>query len=98
MAAVTCTNERNQQQGQNGYAVTGYSDINRQYLNRQGGSLLYQHLLPRLLYSGFRGPPISNNQRKSKSFQTNQNDSKEIQVIPRKFETQGRKAVNIWTD
>ena len=92
----TSTEERNQQQ--NGYAVTGYPHINEQYRNRQGGKLPYQHLLPPRLYSDVRGPPIIKNQRKSKSFQTNQNDSKEIRVIPRKFETQGRKAVNIWTD
>ncbi len=92
------TEERNQQQEQNDYAVTEYLDINEPYLNRQGSKLPYQHLLPPRLYSDVRGPPIIKNQRKSKSFQTNQNDSKEIQVIPRKFETQGRKAVNIWTD
>lgn len=92
----TSTDERNQQQ--NGYAVTGYPHINEQYRNRQGGKLPYQHLLPRLLYSHVRGPPISENQRKSESFQKNQNDSKEIRVIPKKLEIQGRKAGNIWTD
>ena len=57
------TEERNQQQQQNGYTVTGYPHINEQYRNRQGSKLPYQRLLPRLLYASFRGPPISNNQR-----------------------------------